>query len=178
MRPDGVEILRGLQGALAGVIAPEVQSLFALDSLQTAQMLLELLASEWDTAAETQIRDNETLSAILGRAEVVLRDREKTDLVALADEMAAALREPARPSLAVSALSARSSGLRSLLERVLVACEEAVGDGDAEALMALRAEIYRHLREVALRGWSVWDALSFRERMARARAETAGGQQM
>ncbi len=178
MRPDGVDILRGLQGALAGTIAPEVRSLFALDSIQTAQMLLELLAGQWDTAAETLARDNETLSSVLGRAQALLRDRGKRDLAALADEIAAALPEPARPSLAISALSARNSGLRSLLERVLVACEEAAGDGDAEALTALRAEIYRHLRAVAVRGWSFWDALSFRERMARARAETAGEQQM
>jgi hypothetical protein len=33
--------------------------------------------------------------------------------------------------------------------------------------MALRSDAYRHLREVAARGWSFWDVFSFRERMAR-----------
>ena len=39
-----------------------------------------------------------------------------------------------------------------------------------EALMSLRSDAYRHLREVAARGWSFWDVFSFRERMARLRA--------
>jgi len=191
-------MLRGLQRALAGTIAPEVKSLFALDTLQTAQMLLELLASEWDTAAETLAGDNETLTGILGRAEPVLRDRggdlaaladeiagalgkpsrPSLALSALADEIAGALGKPSRPSLALSALSARNGELRLLLERVLVACEEAVGDPAGEALMPLRAETYGHLREAAVRGWSFWDAVSFRERMAQVRAEKAAGQQM
>jgi hypothetical protein len=38
-----------------------------------------------------------------------------------------------------------------------------------EALMAARSDAYRHLREVAARGWSFWDVFSFRERMARFR---------
>ncbi len=38
-----------------------------------------------------------------------------------------------------------------------------------EALMAARSDAYRHLREVAARGWSFWDVFSLRERMARFR---------
>jgi hypothetical protein len=38
---------------------------------------------------------------------------------------------------------------------------------------AVRTEAYRHLRQLAVRGWSFFDVSGFRERMARARAEMA-----
>jgi hypothetical protein len=36
----------------------------------------------------------------------------------------------------------------------------------------VRREIYTHLRDVSLRGWSFWDVSSFRGRIAEARAAT------
>jgi hypothetical protein len=65
MRPNGLESLRAVQAALAEVIAPELSSAFAQDAAQTVQMLLESLASEWDTAAEQLSLDNETLERLL-----------------------------------------------------------------------------------------------------------------
>jgi hypothetical protein len=40
-------------------------------------------------------------------------------------------------------------------------------------MVAMRSDAYRHLREVAGRGWSFWDVSHFRERMARLRATGA-----
>jgi len=165
-----VEALRGLQGALMADIAPEVQSQFGQNALEVAQMLLEMLAQEVDGAADNLARDNQTLRDLLGRAVAPLRPIDS----ALAEETAAALAEPADPSLTLAALTAHNQRLRGLLERLLVVCEDAVGGPQAsEELMAVRADAYRHLREVAARGWSFWDVFSFRERMARLRASGA-----
>jgi len=165
VRPTSVEVLRGLQGLLASDIGREVQSLFGQDALQTAQMLLEMLANELDGSADNLYRDNEALAELLAGAAVAVRPLDTT----LAGEAEAALAEPADGSLTISALSARNSRLRALVERLLILCEDAAG-GEQPALMRARAGAYRHLRDVAGRGWSFWDMLSFRERMAQLRA--------
>jgi hypothetical protein len=167
MRPNAVEALRGLQGALVSDVAPEVQSLFGQETLMLAQMLLEMLINEVDDAADNLARDNRTLCDLLDRAVTPLRSVDSD----LAEETAAALVEPTGPSLTVSALSARNQRLRGLLERLLVLCEDIADSAQAsQYLMAVRSDAYRHLREVAARGWSIWDVFSFRERMARLRA--------
>jgi hypothetical protein len=167
MRPNAVEALRGLQGALVSEVAPEVQSPFGQETLTLAQMLLEMLINEVDDAADNLVHDNQTLCDLLDRAVIPLRSVDSD----LAEETAAVLAEPTSPSLAVSALTARNQRLRGLLERLLVLCEDVAGSGQAsQDLMAVRSDAYRHLREVAARGWSIWDVFGFRERMARLRA--------
>ena len=170
MRPNAVEALRGLQGTLVSDITPEVQSLFGQETLALSQMLLEMLISEVDVAADNLARDNQTLCEHLRRSVVALRSVDST----LAEEAASALGEPTDPSLTVTALTARNQRLRGLLERLLVVCEDIADSAQAsEDLMSLRSDAYRHLREVAARGWSFWDVFSFRERMARLRATGA-----
>ncbi|TET96080.1 MAG: hypothetical protein E3J29_05890 [Dehalococcoidia bacterium] len=170
MRPNAVEALRGLQGTLMSDITPEVKSLFGQETLQLAQMLLEMLVSEGDGAADNLARDTQTLCELLGRAVGALRPVDS----ALAEEAAAASAEPTDPSLTVAALTTRNQRLRGLLERLLVLCEDVAESAQAsQDLMAVRSEAYRHLREVAARGWSFWDIFSFRERMARLRATGA-----
>ena len=175
MRPTAVEVIRGIQGTLMGVVAPELHSMFAQDTGQTMQMLLESLANEWDTAAETLSSDNTRLRDLLSQAAAAIRSLRHRDdgLVALAEEIEAGLNVPPEESVAVSRLSARNAQLLALLERTLVACEDADGQPQFEALRPVRQSIYHHLRNVAGRGWSFWDVLSFRERMAGLRADTA-----
>lgn len=165
-----MEALRGLQGTLVSDITPEVQSLFGQETLMLAQMLLEMLTNEVDDAADNLARDNQTLCDLLRRAVDTLRSVDST----LAEETAVTLAEPTDPSLTVTALTARNQRLRGLLERLLVVCEDIADSAQAsEDLMSLRSDAYRHLREVAARGWSFWDVFSFRERMARLRATGA-----
>jgi hypothetical protein len=151
---------------LTSDIAPELRSLFAQDALQTAQMLLEAICNEADVAAEDLARDNRTLGELLGRAAPAVNAADGD----LARETEAVLAEPEETSLSVGALSARNQRLRGLLERLLVICEDAEGGPAGAALADVRAEAYRHLRDVAARGWSFWDVFSFRERMVRLRA--------
>ncbi len=174
MRPTAVEVIRGIQGTLMGVVAPELHSMFAQDTGQTMQMLLESLANEWDTAAETLSSDNRRLRDLLSQAAAAIRFLRDPDegLVSLAEEIEAGLNVPPEESLAVSRLSARNAQLLALLERTLVACEDA-RQPQFELLRPAGQSIYQHLRDVAGRGWSFWDVLSFRERMARLRAASA-----
>ncbi len=170
MRPSAVEVLRGLQGALMSEVAPEMQSLFGQDLLQSVQMLLEVVVNEVEDAADSLVRDNRRLCEILDRGAAAVSAIDSS----LAGETATALAEPGEGSLAIAALTARNQRLRGLLERLLVICEDAdVSAPESQALMAVRSDAYRHLREVAARGWSFWDVFSFRERMARLRATGA-----
>lgn len=163
-------MLRGLQGALISEVAPEMQSLFGQDLLQAVQMLLEVVVNEVDGAADSLVSDNRTLSVMLDRGAAAVSAIDG----GLAEETAIALAEPDDGLLTIAALTARNQRLRGLLERLLVICEDADGSApEGQALMAVRSEAYRHLREVAARGWSFWDVFSFRERMARLRATGA-----
>ena len=172
MRPTGLEAIRGTQAALMGVIAPELQSMFVQDTGQTLQMLLESLANEWDTAAENLSADNRRLVELLTQARAAIQSLPAGDdgLASLAEEIDRGLDDPPNESLAISYLSARHDRLGALVERTLVACEDAVGRPKFEPLMPVRGAIYGHLRGVAARGWSFWDVFGFRERMARLRA--------
>ena len=172
MRPTGVEGLRGIQEALLSTIVPELQTALAQDTVQTMQMLMESIANEWDTAAETLYTDNQRLSELLAQAAAAIRSLPgaAAELALVADEIEGALNEPRDDSLAISRLTARNERLRAVLEETLVVLEDAADQLALAALLTVREAIYRHLRSVAARGWSLWDALSFRERMARLRA--------
>lgn len=175
MRPTALESLRGLQAALVEAISPELSSMYAQDVTQTMQMLLESLAGETDRAAEDLRSDNQTVAALLSDAKSaieVLPERNE-QLSLLVPEIESVLAEPADGSLTISALTARNDRLCSTLERLLVALEDMAQAPETHTLMLARAAIYTHLRQVAVRGWSFWDVSSFRERMARARAEAS-----
>ena len=151
-------------------ILPELQTQFAQDATQTMQMLLESLIGEWDAAAENLQADDRRLRELLASARgAILSARSPGErLESLAREIEDGLAVPAAGSLLVSALSEENRSLRALLERVIVACEEM--GGESGPLGPVRSETYAHLREIAGRGWSFWDVMSFRERMARFRA--------
>ncbi|TMG05182.1 MAG: hypothetical protein E6I02_10005 [Chloroflexi bacterium] len=167
MRPTAIESLRAAQAALAELIAPELASAFALDAAQTVQMLLESLASEWDTAAETLSRDNETLSSLLSASgEALTGAPSRNESVAPIVSQIERLRDDRASSLVLSDLASRNGSLRAALESVLVAFEELTGRPGSEMIDEVRNRIYNHLREEAARGWSFWDVSSFRGRMA------------
>jgi hypothetical protein len=155
MRPNRIEALRGVQQGLAAVLATDAGPAFAEDAVRTSQMLLESVIGE---LAAGDAADGEALREVLAAAAEAVRDRDGV----LADDIGDALADA----------SAGDESLSRLLERLLVACEDAVAAGAAgEPLLAVRRDAYRHLRRVAAGGWSFWDMASFRERMARLRAE-------
>jgi len=173
VRPSAIEALRGVQEALLSTVAPELQTMLAQDTVQTVQMVLESLAAEWDTAADTLFRDNRRLGELLSQAREAVQAIPDVDpeMSALLKDIESVLEEPPEESLALSKLAQRNERLRGLLERTLVWLEDREGAPEFAPLMSLRNAIYMHLRQVAARGWSFWDVFSFRERMARLRAD-------
>lgn len=148
-----MEALRGLQRAQAMPPPPEVGQAFVEDTLRAAQMLMESVIGELEAGGRAS-GDAAALRRVLAAGAEAVRHLDE----ALADDIAGAPADDDR--------------LGGLLERLLIACEDATASGEAgPALSAVRAEAYAHLREVAARGWSLWDMLSFRERMARLRSE-------
>jgi hypothetical protein len=172
MRPNAVESLRGLQAALMQNILPELQTLFAQDVAQVSQMLIESLVAEWDSAADHLYRDNEVLTDLLRRAQQALGPvaESNEDVSAIVHNIGEVLALPPEGSLAISRLTERNNALRAVLERTLEVIEDLVCQPGAGPLLDLRRDIYNHLRKVAVRGWSVFDLLSFREKMAQVRA--------
>lgn len=175
MRPDGLEAIRAVQTALAEVIAPELQTPFARDTAQMLGMLLESIAGEWDGAAADLRRDNERVATLLSR----LRDAVTADdgsagaFASVVEEIDGVLSEPGDDSVLMTVLAARNQRLNEVLEAGVEQVEKVVSEAGYEWLEPVRGEIYRHLRDVASRGWSFWDMASFREYMVRSRADSA-----
>src|SRR5712692_7661896 len=153
MRANGVDSIRGIQAALMEGVAPEIQSEFALNVMQTVQMLLESLAGEWDTAAEDLNKDNRTLVVLLSQSSqaIAALPQSNNQLAPFVPEIEGVQGGPAVDSLAISALSARNGELRAMLERVLGAFENMIDSPAYAGLRPVRQAIYQHLRDVAAR---------------------------
>ncbi len=173
MRPTGIEALRAVQTALTEVIGPELQTAFAQDTAQMSQMLLESVIAEMDGAASDLLKDNDALAGLLEdfRAAASASANTSQELSSAIKESDGALARPDAASMAINELAARNKELRAALETAVQALEGVIDDSAFEPLAPVRAAMYRHLREVAGRGWSFWDAASFREYMTKHRSE-------
>ena len=176
MRPNGLEAIRAVQTGLAEVIVPELQTPFARDTAQTLNMLLESIAGEWDGMVADLRRDNEAVIAILSRLREAVSsgDGNGDAFAAVAKAIDGALSEADDDSVSVTVVAARNRQLNAVLEPAVQWIEDVFDEAGQESLGPIRAEIYRHLRDVAGRGWSFWDMASFREYMARHRADLPG----
>ena len=172
MKPGGLDSLRGIQAALTDALVPELTSAYAQDAAQTLTMLLESLATGWDTAVEDLVSANAAVRDLLSQAVRVFASNEGNEPAAsLVKMFEDAIAVPPAASLRISELTAESESLRAALEKVVEALEDiAASSDDAEAL-ALRRSIYAHLRIEAGAGWSFWDVASFRERMVALKSE-------
>lgn len=172
MRPTAIESIRGIQAALAEAITPEMQTEFGRSVVQTLQMLLESLASEWNSAADDLYKDYEVMMSLLARcaSEIAALPPRNDRLSSLVPEIERVLDVPQPQSLLISDLARRNNDLRLIIERLLVGLEDVIDERAYATMKTVRKEIYEHLRETAARGWSFWDAASFRERMARERS--------
>jgi hypothetical protein len=172
MRPDAVESLRAIQGAVNEVLMPELQTPFAQEAAQAIAMLGESLAAEWDTAVEDLLADNSTIRQILVTARDELAALNSNDSAAeVVKVIEAALGSEVGGRLTVSALNTENGTLRSALATLLELLEDMQREQGYEQLASSRAAAYRHLRQEAVRGWSFFDVSGFRERIVQARAE-------
>lgn len=136
MRPNGEEVLRGVQGALLTYVLPEVQSAYARTELMIALSLLGIVADDWDDAAQRLADDNAALRALARRASDALADDDA--IVANLRPLAA----EAESSLRLSGLAAANERLRAALGRLAPMLEAAGSPG----LRDLRAAVMDHLR--------------------------------
>ena len=119
MRPNGEELLRGIQRTLTTYILPELQTAHGRVELMLAQALLGVAAAEWDGAAQRLVDDNAALRELAHRgAEALGEGKHATlgeELRSLADEDDASLR--------LSDLSAANGRLLDALARVCALLE-------------------------------------------------------
>lgn len=137
MRPNGEELLRGAQAALATYVLPEVATPFAQLELMLTQALLGAVADEWDSAAQRLVESNAALRDLCRRGAEALAAGDP----ALANELRA-LAEERDPSVRLSELSAANDRLRAAVGRLGAQLEGA----DAPPLRALRADLIDRLR--------------------------------
>jgi hypothetical protein len=177
LRPTAEESLRGIQAALMEVIAPELRTAHAQSALETILTLLQSVIAELDTAVESLAADNREIVRLLeeARTAIAALPEPTADLKAALEGIGTALDSDAEGLLTISALSARNGELNASLERCIVALEGVAGAPDFASLDGTRADIYRHLRRVAARGWSVWDMLGFDKLVERARSGSGTG---
>jgi hypothetical protein len=171
MRPTVAETLRAIQGAIAEQLTPQLTSLFAMEAATAASMLAESLLAEWDTLAEDLRADNAGLREILGAARDLLRSNEAAG--SLVSKIDGVLAQAGDERLAISSLSSENDQLSDALADLLELIEDTHGQPGCENFGPVRAQAYRHLRRVAVRGWSYFDISGFRERIIKARAELA-----
>ena len=171
MRPTIAESLRAIQGAIAEQLTPELSSLFAMEAATAASMLVESLLAEWDTLAEDLRADNARLREVLAAARDVLRSNEAAG--SLVSKIDGVLAQAGDERLAIPSLSSENDQLSDALADLLELIEDTQGQPGTESLAPVRAQAYRHLRRVAVRGWSYFDISGFRERIIKARAELA-----
>jgi hypothetical protein len=171
MRPNGIESLRAIQVAVTEVLGPEISSLFAQEAAQATSMMVESLAAEWDSQVGDLVNDNAVIRGILGKGADIVAEQSNAGAASLVQDIKQVTGQPGTGSLAISALTAENERLSAALTSLLEFLEDTV-EGPGEAA-ELRAEAYRYLRRLAVRGWSFFDVSGFRERMVKAKQEMA-----
>jgi hypothetical protein len=142
MRPNGEEMLRGIQAALMTYVLPELQSAFARSELLITVALLGIVAGEYDSAAQRLADGNAALRELARRGADTLGDAAETR--GLSDELRT-LAAGSDGSLRLSELSAGNDRLRAAIARLAVRLQ----GSDAGPLRDLRAGVIDELRAEA-----------------------------
>jgi hypothetical protein len=152
MRPTPVEIIRGLQGALATIVLPEVSSRYAQAQILYTVMILDMLVKEWEEGAQVFVDDNRGIRELLSRGSDLLRrvgdETGDGELLSLA----ASLRADdtcGETSYRMADLMAESNRLREQLVSLGEVCDRAHSDPKLAPLLPLWQDICAHLRSIA-----------------------------
>ena len=144
MRPNGQEVLRGVQNTLVTYILPELQSDYARTELMIVHTLVGIVAEEWDGVAQRLVDDNAALRELARRGVEALASR--PDASALVDELRLLAGEN-DASLRLSDLSAAKDRVHDAIGRVGAYLQGA----EEPELRDIRAAIIERLREDAER---------------------------
>ena len=142
MRPNSVEVLQGIQGTLMTYIQPEVQSDYARTELMLVNMLLGIVANQWDGSAQVLVDDNAALRDLVSDAAKVLGSQPADGAGELVDELAALAAETDM-SVRIADLSAANDRLRDAVSRLGVLLQSSALQEHAE----LRARVIEHLQD-------------------------------
>ncbi len=141
MRPNSVEVLQGIQGTLMTYVQPEVQSDYATTELMLVNMLLGIVATGWDGAAQRLVDDNAALRDLVGDAAKVLETQPVDGAGDLLDELATLAAET-DTSVRISDLSAANDRLRGAVARLGVLLQSSAIQEHVE----LRASVIENLQ--------------------------------
>jgi len=139
MRPNGEEMLRGIQQSLLTYVLPELQTEYARTELVVIIALLGIVVGEWDGAAQHVLDDNAALRELAHRGAEALAPR--SGAAALAAELRSLAGE-ADASVRIPDLSAAHERLHDAVGRLGVFIQ----DAEAVDLRELRAAIIERLR--------------------------------
>ncbi len=142
MRPNSVETLQGIQGALMTYVQPEVQSDYVRTELMLINILLGNVARDLDDAAQRFVEANAALRALVGDAAEVLNSNELDGAGGLPLELETLAGET-DGSVRISELSAANDRLRDAVARL-----GALLQGSEEpALVELRSRVIDYLQK-------------------------------
>ena len=154
MRPTPVEVIRGLQTALATIVLPEVRPRYAQAQVIYTAMILDMLVREWEEGAQVFIDDNRGMRELLDRgSDLLKRLGEETgdaELASLADN----LRTDGgggESSYRPADLMAETNRLRERLTTLGELCDRAREEPRLAPLLPLWNDICAHLGSIAAR---------------------------
>ncbi len=152
MRPTPVEVIRGLQAALATIVLPEVSSRYAQAQILYTVMILDMLSREWEEGAQIFVDDIQGMHDLLNRgADVLQRLAEETgdgELASLADTVRADGTDR-EGSYRMADLLAESNRLRDRLLSLGELCDRARSEPKLAPLLPLWQDICAHLGSIA-----------------------------
>lgn len=152
MRPTPVEIIRGLQGALATIVLPEVTSRYAQAQVIYTAMILDMVVRELEEGAQLYVDDNRGMRDLLNRGSGLLRrlgeESSDSELVSLADSLRAD-GTGGESSYRPADLMAEGNRLREQLITLGEVCGRAHSDPKFASLLPLWQDICSHLKSIA-----------------------------
>jgi hypothetical protein len=139
MRPNGEEVLRGVQNSLLTYVLPEVQSEYARTQVMLVYALLGIVGAQSDGAAQWLVDDNAALRELAGRgADALAGEPAHAEL----GDALGSLAQGNDASVRLSELSAANGQLRAAIAQLGVAAQ----GSDSEPLRSLRAQVIDSLR--------------------------------
>lgn len=150
MRPNGLEVIQGIQNSLMTQVLPDVRSAYAQAQLIYISLLLAALARYWDDSVQNLVDNGREMRELFALAADAIESAAGAapDLRALATDLRAEAAGSA-PSLRMTALLEESDRLQGLLARLAPLCDRSEVEPALAALQPVRQRLLDYLRREA-----------------------------